>query len=81
MNQIIDEYIETLSIGLINLINIFEPDAICIGGSFVHYEIIFMERLKENLKNKFKNRALPAIILAKYGNDAGIIGASMLENN
>lgn len=81
MNVIIDEYIEYLSIGLSNLINIFEPDAICIGGSFVHYEEIFMEKLEIRLKNIFKNREIPKLLLSKYGNDAGIIGASMIENN
>lgn len=79
--KIIEKYIEYLSIGLSNLIYIFEPDAICIGGSFVHYEEIFLEKLKISLKEKFKNREIPSILLAKYANDAGIIGASMLESN
>lgn len=81
VNNIIEEYIEYLSIGLINLINIFEPDAISIGGSFAYYAPIFMNRLKEKLKQNFKNREIPDILIAKYENDAGIIGASMLENN
>lgn len=81
MNKIVDEYIEYLSIGLSNLINIFEPDVISIGGSFVHYERIFMKRLEKNLKEKFQGRPIPSILLAKYGNDAGIIGASMLQSN
>lgn len=34
LNLIIDEYIENLSIGITNLINIFEPQVICIGGGF-----------------------------------------------
>ena len=80
-NKIIDEYIEYLSIGLSNLINILEPDAICIGGSFVHYQEIFMTKLKESLKNKFTGREIPKILLAQYGNDAGIIGASMITSN
>ena len=40
-----------------------------------------MNRLKEKLKQNFKNREIPDILIAKYENDAGIIGASMLENN
>lgn len=81
VNNIINEYVEYLSLGLYNLIRILEPDAICIGGSFVHYERIFMKRLEKNLKEKFKGRPIPKILLAKYGNDAGIIGASMLQSN
>lgn len=81
VNVIIEEYIENLSIGLINLINIFEPDAISIGGSFAYYAPIFMDKLKEKVQHYFKNREIPDILIAKYENDAGIIGASMLESN
>ena len=81
MNKAIEEYIEYLSIGLTNLISILEPDAICIGGSFVHYEEIFMDKLKNKLKEKLKGREVPELLLAKYGNDAGIIGASMITSN
>lgn len=81
VNKIIEGYIDNLSIGIINLINIFEPDAISIGGSFAYYAPIFIDKLKEKVKQNFKNREIPEILIAKYENDAGIIGASMLENN
>lgn len=81
VEEIINNYIESLSIGISNLISIFEPDSICIGGSFAYYSTIFMEKLKEKIKNNFKGRNIPEILIAKYENDAGIIGASMLESN
>ena len=81
VNEIIDNYLNYLSIGISNLINIFEPDAICIGGSFSYYAPIFMEKLKEKVQRNFENREIPELIIAKYANDAGIIGASMLESN
>ena len=81
MNKAIEEYIMYLSTGLTNLISILEPDAICIGGSFVHYEEIFMDKLKNSFREKLNGRELPEVLLAKYGNDAGIIGASMLTEN
>lgn len=81
VNNIIDRYTTYLCIGISNLINIFEPDAICIGGSFTYYAPIFMEKLKEKIQNNFKNRSIPDIITAKFENDAGIIGASMLKSN
>ena len=40
-----------------------------------------MEKLKEKVKYNFNNREIPDIVIAKYENDAGIIGASMLESN
>lgn len=81
VNTIIDNYLNYLSIGISNLINIFEPDSICIGGSFAYYAPIFMNKLKEKVKKNFENREIPDLIIAKYANDAGIIGASMLESN
>lgn len=81
INKIIDEYIDYLALGLSNLIRILEPDVICIGGSFVYYQEIFMEKLKDKLRQNFAYRDIPEIVVARYGNDAGIIGASMLESN
>ena len=48
-NKLIEQYIDYLSIGISNLINIFEPEAIGIGGSFVFYEEIFLDKLKTKL--------------------------------
>ena len=79
LNKIIDEYIYYLSIGIGNLIRIFEPEAISIGGSFSYYQSVFIEKLKEKLKEDFKDKKIPEILIAKYENDAGIIGATMLE--
>lgn len=81
VNLVINRYIDYLSVGLCNLINIFEPDAICIGGSFAYYAPIFMNKLQIKIKDNFKNRDIPEILVAKFENDAGIIGASMLESN
>lgn len=81
VSKIIDEYTEYLAIGLTNVINIFEPDAISIGGSFSYYSSIFMEKLKEKIQQNFNNRDIPNILVAEYENDAGIIGASLIESN
>lgn len=79
--KIIDEYIEYLSIGISNLINIFEPEAVGIGGSFVYFSDVLIDKLKNNIqKNKylFNNREKLIIVPAALGNDAGIIGASLI---
>lgn len=78
INNIIYEYIEYLSIGVSNLINIFEPEAVSIGGSFVYFADVLLERLKNNIQKKnylFNGRKELIIIPAALGNDAGIIGA------
>lgn len=81
VNKIIDNYLNYLTIGISNLINIFEPDSICLGGSFAYYAPIFMDKLKEKVQRNFANREIPDLLVAKYANDAGIIGAAMLKSN
>ena len=78
LNKVIDEYIEYLSIGLSNLINIFEPEAIGIGGSFVYFSDVLLDKLIKNIMKKqylFNKREKLIIIPAALGNDAGMIGA------
>ena len=78
LNKVIDEYIEYLSIGLSNFINIFEPEAIGIGGSFVYFSDVLLDKLIKNIIKKqylFNKREKLIIIPAALGNDAGMIGA------
>ena len=78
VEKIINEYIENLSIGIANLINIFEPQTISIGGSFVYFKDILLDRLVKKISEKnmlFNNQEPPKIITAKLKNNAGIIGA------
>lgn len=70
IENVVSEYIENLSIGILNLINIFEPEMIGIGGSFVYFEDVLLPRLKEKVgRDDIKMET------AILGNDAGIIGA------
>lgn len=81
LRYMINSYIEDLSIGISNIINIFEPEAICLGGSFAEYEDVLYEPLKNALINGnllFNKRCDIIIKLAKLKNDAGIIGATLI---
>jgi len=81
INRVIEEYIGNLAIGITNLVNVFEPDVIGIGGSFAYYEEYLLERLKNKILNEnllFNSRSDITIKTALLKNDAGIIGASML---
>ena len=72
------EFIENLALGISNLVNIFEPEAIGIGGSFVYFEEVLLGDLKKELLTKnllFNPRKEINIQTAVLGNDAGIIGA------
>lgn len=78
IQDLIDKYIKDLSIGISNLINIFEPEVIGIGGSFVYFEDILLEKLKRKLEEKdmlFNYRKEIKIEKAILEGNAGIIGA------
>ena len=78
IKKIVDEFIEYLSIGISNLVNIFEPEAVGIGGSFVYFSDVLLEKLKDNIIEKgylFNDRKELVIVPAALGNEAGIIGS------
>lgn len=80
LRYFISQYIENLAIGISNLINIFEPEIIVFGGGFVDYSDILLEPLKQQILTTnllFNKRDDIILKLAKLGNDAGIIGASL----
>ena len=57
-----------------NLIRIFEPEVIGIGGSFVYFQDVLLSRLKEKIKPEREDLIIEVAVL---GNDAGIIGATL----
>lgn len=81
IEEVVEQFIEDLSIGICNLIDIFEPEIVVLGGSFSYYEENpVYDRLVEKISQKnsrFNNMAMPKIELAKLKNDAGIIGATI----
>lgn len=76
----IKDFIDYLRIGVCNLIDIFEPEVVCFGGSFSYYEghPVLEKLIKEiNKDNSTFNHDKPQIITAHFKNDAGIIGATI----
>ncbi len=75
IERVMTNYIEYLSIGILNLSNIFDPEMIGIGGSFVYFKDVFLTRLEQRLKEAKRDDV--KIETAILGNDAGIIGATL----
>ena len=79
--EVVDFYIRALAAGITNTINIFQPDVLCIGGSVCNEGDALLLPMKEIVakevytRNSEKNAD---IVIAKLGNDAGIIGAAFL---
>lgn len=81
IEDVIDEYTDNLSIGISNLINIFEPEAIGLGGSFVYCKDIILPKLKDKILSGyllFNKRNDIKINVATLGNDAGMIGTTLI---
>ena len=73
-----NQYISDLALGISNLINIFEPDTIVLGGGYSHFSYMFGNSLKDAIVNSnllFNKRNDIDLRIAKLGNDAGIIGS------
>lgn len=80
--EVVDMYIKYLACGLSNMINIFQPEVLCIGGGICGEGDYLLNPLKELIKKNTygyetqeKNTTLK---IAELGNDAGIIGAASL---
>ncbi|MDE6107994.1 MAG: ROK family protein [Oscillospiraceae bacterium] len=78
---VLDEYIEDLVCGLANMINILQPEVLCIGGGICKQGENLMKPLRAVLdREEFTKDAAhrTQVCIAKLGNDAGIIGGAML---
>lgn len=80
IEETIDNFIQCLGLGIANYIYVFKPEAIIIGGSFIYFEEVFLNRLKKYLlENKsMYDEDKVELKTALLGNDAGIIGASLI---
>ncbi len=80
--ELVDKYTYYVAVGVINIINIFQPDVVCIGGGICNEgetllapvrEFCYQERYSKYSQNQAK------ICKAELGNDAGVIGAALLN--
>ena len=78
--RIFDNYIHHLVIGLSNLINVYDPEVIVLGGGVSHCGDFLLNAVRSLLPKYvfFKTMPYARVELAKLTNDAGIIGAAML---
>lgn len=79
--NVVDKYIKYLAAGITNAINIFQPDVLCIGGGVCNEGDPLLLPVKALVKEEVYTRNSPKnteIVIAKLGNDAGIIGAAFL---
>ncbi len=79
--EVVDMYISYLGCGLSNIINIFQPEILVIGGGICNEKNYLTDPLKAIIKEEtYGNEAIKPteLKIAELGNDAGIIGAAVL---
>ena len=79
--EVCDEYISYLATGIANIINIFQPEVVSIGGGVCNEGdplFVPLNELVKKLDFARNSEKHPKIVRATLGNDAGIIGGAAL---
>lgn len=82
--RVVGLYLKYLAAGLTNLVNIFQPEVLCLGGGVSNEgDDLFLEPLRDLVAGERYNtrqKDIPQTLLVKcqLGNDAGVIGAALL---
>ena len=79
--KILDTYLNYLAEGITNLINIFQPAVLCIGGGVSRAGDALLIPLRQKVADRIyskNSKRNTRIELAKLDNDAGVLGAALL---
>ena len=78
---VVDQYVKYLACGLSNVINIFQPDILCVGGGVCNQGenlLAPVRKLIEDERYSKYSAKQTKLCVAQLGNDAGIVGAACL---
>lgn len=77
MQAVLDEWMDSVAIGIVSLVHIFNPEAVIIGGGVSAQQKLFIEPLAAKVKAMVMPRFREGLRIeaAKFRNDAGMIGA------
>ncbi|MGN1140404.1 MAG: ROK family protein [Oliverpabstia sp.] len=79
--KVLDTFTDYLSYGLLDIINVFQPELICIGGGISKAGELLLEPVRKRMQRESYTRMSkrqPKLVTAGLGNEAGIIGAALL---
>lgn len=80
--KVVRQYEEYVAVGTINIINAMQPEMICFGGGISNEGETLLQPIREYAaKYRYSRycKVQTEICRAKLGNDAGIIGAALLD--
>ncbi|MBR5540094.1 MAG: ROK family protein [Clostridia bacterium] len=78
---VVEAYIDYVAVGVINMINIFQPEVVCIGGGVSKEGETLLAPMREKIERERYSRysaRQSKLCAATLGNDAGVIGAACL---
>lgn len=79
--DVVNKYIDYIACGVANMVNIFQPEVLCIGGGISHEGETLLAPIRKVVYEQTYGRYSahqPKVVAAQLGNDAGIIGAAFL---
>ena len=78
--EVVNRFKKYLAMGIANIVNFIDPDVICIGGGVSNAHEVILDGLDDMVKKylPFDGAGIGDIVIAKFKNDAGILGASAL---
>jgi len=76
---VFDAYVDHLAAACVSVIHLLDPEVIAIGGGVSHAGDFLFEPLRSKTLEKCFFSSCGEIVPAVLGNDAGMIGASLLE--
>lgn len=79
---VVNNYVAMLSCGIGNIINIFQPSMVCVGGGVGNEKENLLGPVRKLLKSEVYTihaKKQTQLVAAELGNDAGIIGAALLD--
>ena len=80
--QVVEKYLSYLGTGLVNMVNIFQPEVLLIGGGICKEGTTITKPLEKIIAEEsycIDPEQSTKLDVAKLGNDAGIIGAAFLH--
>ena len=81
--EVVDTYVKYLVSGLSSMINIFQPEILCIGGGISGEGQTLIDLIKDGVYREQYGSGIvrsTKLCIAELGNDAGIIGAALLDD-
>jgi glucokinase len=80
-DEVVKVYIEYVAAGIANLVTLFRPRMVIIGGGISEEGDYLLEPLRRSAESRIYAGdilSMPPLVKARLGNDAGVIGAALL---